>query len=463
MRTKLGRVNAADDRLPALDAAYVPIPTFNDWSAGVVERSDLLDELLRDFRNVQTELDQATIDAALADAINAAALETGAIEGLYHPRTGITLSVLEGVISYTNALSEFDPGADHDLIAGQRAAFELALDVMTSAEPLSEAMIREIHRSTCAGQELYRVFTDVGWQNHELPKGEYKRNPNHVLLRDGSTHSYAPVALVPDEMHRLISQTRTAEFQRAGAVVQSAFLHHALTHIHPFADGNGRTARVLASIPLLQAASVPLVVLVDRDSEYRAAQGDADNGTTQRFVSFVENVLFDVLGLLTERLRRASIGGDPEALARALSKRRADPNGISSVLAQVHELVDAEVRSQVRDSLLPEGVSLTASTDTTARSQSGFVIFDQVSSMRITSDVLGSPTLIYSIQVVRSLHDDADRPLELWPTVRSSAPPLLIRFDEISPRAKATFKSRLESWVGTVLGALVADFTGRIS
>ena len=44
-------------------------------------------------------------------------------------------------------------------------------------------------------------------------------------------------------------------------VVQAAYLLHALDHVQPFADGNGRVGRALAGGCLLRAAGIPYLVL----------------------------------------------------------------------------------------------------------------------------------------------------------------------------------------------------------
>ena len=43
--------------------------------------------------------------------------------------------------------------------------------------------------------------------------------------------------------------------------VQAAYAHYALTAIHPFADGNGRLARTVASVFLMRSAGVPLFLV----------------------------------------------------------------------------------------------------------------------------------------------------------------------------------------------------------
>lgn len=51
----------------------------------------------------------------------------------------------------------------------------------------------------------------------------------------------------------------------------AAWVHHSFICIHPFVDGNGRTARLLASIPLMHAGLPPLNVFAEDSREYYAA------------------------------------------------------------------------------------------------------------------------------------------------------------------------------------------------
>ena len=122
------------------------------------------------------------------------------------------------------------------------------MDLATKAEPISEAAIRALHSQVVEGQKTYRVLTSVGWQDQPLPKGQYKVLPNHVRRRDGEMHSYAPVDITPEEMHRLVVELRSKEFLAAKLVLQASYAHYALVSIHPFAYGNGRVARALASV-----------------------------------------------------------------------------------------------------------------------------------------------------------------------------------------------------------------------
>jgi Fic family protein len=130
-------------------------------------------------------------------------------------------------------------------------------------------------------------MTAIGPQEQRLTKGRYKVLPNHVRTRDGTDHSYAPVDVTPAEMARLVGELRTKAFVAAHPVVQAAYAHYGLVVIHPFADGNGRVARALASVFTYRAISMPIVILSEQKETYLDALEGADGGNYQMFVDFM--------------------------------------------------------------------------------------------------------------------------------------------------------------------------------
>jgi hypothetical protein len=71
--------------------------------------------------------------------------------------------------------------------------------------------------------------------------------------------------------------------------VESAWLHHRFAQIHPFADGNGRVARALASLVFIRAEWFPVVVRRDERARYIEALEKADAGDLRPLVvMFVE-------------------------------------------------------------------------------------------------------------------------------------------------------------------------------
>ncbi|MCX5750970.1 MAG: Fic family protein [Candidatus Saganbacteria bacterium] len=67
----------------------------------------------------------------------------------------------------------------------------------------------------------------------------------------------------------------------------AAIFHHKIAHIHPFFDGNGRTARLVMNV-ILMRKGYPLVVILknDRKKYYRALE-KADKGDYAPFVRFI--------------------------------------------------------------------------------------------------------------------------------------------------------------------------------
>ncbi|MBL8964541.1 MAG: Fic family protein [Phycisphaeraceae bacterium] len=70
-------------------------------------------------------------------------------------------------------------------------------------------------------------------------------------------------------------------------VLQSAELHSNAVAIHPFTDGNGRTARLLMNYHLLRRGFPHAIIEVEKRAEYLAALEEANGGKCERFASFV--------------------------------------------------------------------------------------------------------------------------------------------------------------------------------
>jgi Fic family protein len=67
----------------------------------------------------------------------------------------------------------------------------------------------------------------------------------------------------------------------------AAWVHYKLVYIHPFIDGNGRTARLLMNLILIQNGYPPAVILnVDRRKYYRLLK-DADRTQYGGFMDFI--------------------------------------------------------------------------------------------------------------------------------------------------------------------------------
>jgi Fic family protein len=214
-------------------------------------------------------------------------IETGIIERLYHLSEGATqLLVQQGFDAALIAHGDTNLAADElvRVLEDHRDAIDFAMDIVGGRRQLSVGWIKELHALLTRHQATTRAMLPDGrMADVKLRCGEFKRHPNNPSGRDGNTHEYCPPEHVTSEMERLISiYGDLPEIPE----VRSAWLHHAFTQIHPFQDGNGRVARVLASIDFIKAGLFPLLVLRTEKSDYMHALRTADDGDLQPLVIF---------------------------------------------------------------------------------------------------------------------------------------------------------------------------------
>ncbi len=421
--------------LAAADAAYEPFAPFAAWAAEPIGLGSWDDAAAR-LATVRERTPVEAVRSALDEVLRSAAVDTGAIEGLYAADRGFTRSVARNVISLDQAEAEAGPGFRRNYEA-QLAGFERALQLATGDEVITEAALRELHRVTCAGQDAYRVLTPVGFQALTLPLGAYKEHPNHVELADGSLHAYAAVDRVGEEMHRLVAEMRSDAFLAAPAVVQAAFAHHAFVAIHPFADGNGRVARLLASVWLLRAASIPLWVETTDWGRYVDALNAADQGDRQPFLRLVTSLSLSLLRELALALAPPKSG---EPSSEVIAAERA-----AEFLAEAgREAMAVEPRARViypssGAPMVPEGVEVPRSA------------WAGLERLHLSASSLGSRLLAVGID---DQADDMSRFSVLvfeWPFQSHPRRREDFAYDELVPELSAAARRRLTSLLRLVL------------
>jgi Fic family protein len=316
--TELSKEQPASERnstgldLRKADAAYKPFPAFAEWSKSNVAMQHW-DRYAEELRRLRSE-SAALLTKALEIVKRAAAVDTGAIEGLYDTDRGFTFTIASEAAHWEAALAQKGPRV-RALFDAQLAAYDFVIDLATQAVPIAEAWIRQLHEELCRPQDTYRIWTEVGWQEQALPKGQYKYSPNHVLKADGTIHSYAPVDMTPTEMYRLCEELRSESFLAAHSALQASYAHYALAVIHPFADGNGRVARALASVFTCRALSVPILILTDTQKDYLESLAAADAGDFQPFVDFILSRTLDAIRLASDSIHAAESPSVEESVA----------------------------------------------------------------------------------------------------------------------------------------------------
>jgi len=173
------------------------------------------------------------------------------------------------------------PIKDHQEVIGHARAIELLY--LCLKEPLTEVIVFALHKAVQTEQ-----VTDI-----LNPNGAWKVEPNstYVIGPDGSqlfieyAMPFSVPALMVDVID-LINNVDVANVTAATAHEYYARIHMGIVHIHPFWDGNGRIARLLANIPLLRAGLPPLTIPQDERrtyiqilANYQIAIGQLNRGT----------------------------------------------------------------------------------------------------------------------------------------------------------------------------------------
>jgi hypothetical protein len=88
------------------------------------------------------------------------------------------------------------------------------------------------------------------------------------------------------------------------SLLRAAVLHAWLEHIHPFADGNGRTGRAITNLELVRGGYPPIIIRGKDRDQYLDALGRADEGDLAEFIDLVAGRMEDALRDLERSAQR---------------------------------------------------------------------------------------------------------------------------------------------------------------
>ncbi len=183
---------------------------------------------------------------------------------------------------------------------GHLEALEYLEGLVRDKEMLSERVIKEFHSLLLRGIDWVEVVNEQGQKvRKRLHPGSYKRENNHVVKLDGNIHRFCEHTQVPGEMERLIALYEENR-EELHPVELASEIHHRLVAIHPFADGNGRVARLVMNLILMQAGYVPAVIREEDREEYYTALEAADDGNIEPLLAIAEREVTRTLRLMLD-------------------------------------------------------------------------------------------------------------------------------------------------------------------
>jgi len=247
------------------------------------------------------------------------------------------------------------PLKDHFEVTGHDEAIKWVIEIVKQERPLTENFIRELHKLIL--KESYEVdaITPEGQPTKKrVNVGIYKSTPNHVKTKTGEIFRFATPEETPAMMNDLVNWYRVKiEKIDINPILLAAEFHYKYIRIHPFDDGNGRTARILMNFILMQFGYPPVIIKTNDKENYFAALRQADAGLIEPFIEYISKNLNNSLEIMIKGAEGENIE-EPDDLDKEIAlleqrlKTVGQPIGISKNKEAILELYDNSISQLVR-------------------------------------------------------------------------------------------------------------------
>ncbi|MCP4132705.1 MAG: Fic family protein [bacterium] len=164
---------------------------------------------------------------------------------------------------------------EHMEVIGHNEAFDLLFELSTSKE-ITEKDIQELHRHF-----YYRI--------DEQNAGSYRKKAVFISGTDFIPPKHTEVPALMKEFAESIPALR----ENNHPVEFASLLHGEFVTIHPFVDGNGRTARLLMNLGLLQQGYVMTIIPPVLRSTYNETLRDYNKGKKKPFIDLVSAMVYE--------------------------------------------------------------------------------------------------------------------------------------------------------------------------
>ncbi len=217
--------------------------------------------------------------------------------------THLTLAQAE-ILLAGDTVEEANPDDVQELL-NYRKAFDFVSGYLEEGGPITEGLIREIHK----------LFVE-GVRGGSAAPGQYRKIQNYIVnsVTGETVYTPPPAHEVPIMMDELVSWLNYDK--EIHPALKSGIAQFQLVHIHPFLDGNGRTSRLLSTLYLFSTGydfkklfTISEYYDRDRTSFYRAIQGVRENdmeltGWLEYFIEGLTSQLSEVKESGEKAIRR---------------------------------------------------------------------------------------------------------------------------------------------------------------
>ena len=192
---------------------------------------------------------------------------SNAIEGNTLTRKETALAIEENITSSTKSINYYLEARNHAL------AYNFIVEQASCNAKVNEAVILQIHKLILSGI-------------NDLSAGSYRS----VRVRIAGSTTLLPNPLKVPELMKDFSHWLV--MTKDNAIDKALEAHYRLVTIHPFIDGNGRTARLLMNLILLKSGYGPIIVRpIDRKWYLSALETRQTQENREPYLNFMLRAL----------------------------------------------------------------------------------------------------------------------------------------------------------------------------
>ncbi len=158
---------------------------------------------------------------------------------------------------------------EHLEIINHAEAIKYIEEILNKKESINEYEIKNIHALVTKGIE-------------DIDPGKYRET--QVLIGGANFIPVAPY-LVKEKMEELVLWYKENKLH---PIEKASILHGEFAKIHPFKDGNGRTARLLLNFELMKNGYPPIIInKEEREKYYKVLDTGSVTGDWEDFTKFI--------------------------------------------------------------------------------------------------------------------------------------------------------------------------------
>lgn len=214
---------------------------------------------------------------------------SNAIEGNTLTLKETALILRQGITIKGKSLREHYEAKNHE------KAIKCLEDLVKKRAILDEDALLTIHKL---------ILTDIDGEF----AGIYRNQSVRILGARLIPPSPLKVPLKMKEFYRWLKYNP----EKLDVIEFSALAHYKLVEIHPFIDGNGRTARLMMNLFLMQKGFPPAIILKNDRKKYYDALNKANMGDFEAFVLVVAQAVERSLGLYLEAIEPKTKASDED-------------------------------------------------------------------------------------------------------------------------------------------------------